>query len=231
VTDNDGASDSQTNSVTVTAPPTGGNVLTNGVAVTGLAANTGADIVYTLAVPAGATNISFNMSGGSGDADMYVKFGSTPTDSSYDCRPYVGGNTENCTGTATGGTYYVRVKAYSTFSGVSLTGSYTDGSTGTTPIDTTTSNISVAKNSWKRYTVNLDSGYSNLVITMSGGSGDADLYVRRGAQSTTSSYDCRPYKSGNNEVCSFSSPAGGTWHIDIRGYSAASGVSFRVQAD
>ena len=125
----------------------------------------------------------------------------------------------------------VRVKAYSTFSGVSLTGSYTEGSSGPTPIDSTTSNISVAKNAWKRYTVNLGSGYSNLSVTMSGGSGDADLYVRRGSQSTTSAYDCRPYKNGNNEVCTFSSPASGTWHIDIRGYSAASGVSFRVQAD
>ena len=231
VTDNDGATDTQTNSVTVTAPPAG-NILQNGVAATGLAASTGNDILYTMSVPAGATNISFSMSGGSGDADMYVRFGSAPTDSTYDCRPYVGGNTENCTGSSAGGTYYVRVKAYSAFSGVSLTGSYTEGGTGgPTPIDTTTSNISVGKNAWKRYTVNLDAGYSNLVVTMSGGSGDADLYVRRGSQSTTSAYDCRPYKNGNNEVCSFSSPASGTWHIDIRGYSAASGVTLRVQAD
>ena len=34
--------------------------------------------VYTLAVPAGATNLTITMSGGTGDADMYVKAGSTP---------------------------------------------------------------------------------------------------------------------------------------------------------
>ena len=39
------------------------------------------------------------------------------------------------------------------------------------------------------------------------------------------------YKNGNSEVCTFSSPASGTWHIDLRGYSAANGVSLRVQAD
>ena len=29
---------------------------------------------------------------------------------------------------------------------------------------------------------------------MSGGTGDADLYVRAGSKPTTSTYDCRPYK-------------------------------------
>jgi hypothetical protein len=182
-------------------------------------------------VPAGATDISFAISGGSGDADMYVRFGAAPTDSNYDCRPYVGGNNETCTGTSTGGTYYVRVKAYSTFSGVSLVGNYTEAGSGPTPIDTTTSNISVAQNAWKRYTLDLDSGYSTLTFTMSGGSGDADLYIRQGSQSTTTAYDCRPYKTGNNEVCTFNAPASGMWHIDIRGYSAASGVTLRTQAN
>jgi len=230
VTDNDGATDSQTNAVTVAAPPVG-NVLLNGVAVTGLSANTGNDIIYTMNVPAGATNISFAMSGGSGDADLYVRFGSAPTDSNYDCRPYAGGNTESCTGSSAGGTYYIRVKAYSTFSGLSLTGSYTEGGSGPAPIDSTTSNISVGSSAWSRYTLDLGAGYSNLTVTMSGGTGDADLYVRQGSQSTTSAYDCRPYKNGNNEVCTFNSPASGTWHIDLRGYSAASGVTLRIQAN
>jgi len=231
VTDNNGATGSSTQNVSVTAPPTGGNVLSNGVTVSGLAASTGADIVYTMDVPAGATSISFNLSGGTGDADMYVRFGATPTDTTYDCRPYVAGNNETCTATSTGGTYYIRVKAYSTYSGVSLVGSYTAPGAGPTPIDTTTSNISVSKNAWKRYTVNLGTGYSTLTVTMSGGTGDADLYVRQGAQSTTTNYDCRPYKNGNNEVCTFNAPASGTWYIDIRGYTAASGVSFRTQAN
>ncbi len=104
--------------------------LENGVPATALSASTGSDLVYTLDVPAGASNISFASSGGTGDADMYVKFGSTPTDSSYDCRPYENGNNETCTGTQTNSKYYVRLKAYSSFSGVSLTGSY-DGSVGT----------------------------------------------------------------------------------------------------
>jgi Zn-dependent metalloprotease len=216
--------------------PTGGttptNVLINGVAVTNLSASTNGDVVYTMDVPAGATDISFATSGGSGDADMYVKFGSAPTDSSYDCRPYVGGNNESCTGTSTGGTYYVRVKAYSSFSGLSLTGSFTEGSTGgNPPINGSESNVGVSQGQWKRYTQVLPAGYADMTISISGGSGDADLYIRRGAQSTASAYDCRPYKNGNNESCSFTNPAAGTWYIDIYGYSTASGITLTLQAN
>src|SRR3546814_11716726 len=60
---------------------------------------------------------------------------------------------------------------------------------------------------------------------MSGGSGGADRYVKFGSAPTDSSWDCRPYKYGNNETCSFSSPSAGTWHVRIKGYSAFYGVS------
>ncbi len=111
-------------------PPTGGS-LTKGVAVTNLSASTGNSLYYTLSVPAGASNLVFNMSGGTGDADLYVQFGNQPTDSSYICRPYLSGNTETCTIAApSAGTYHVRVKAYSSFSGVSLVGNYTEGGGG-----------------------------------------------------------------------------------------------------
>jgi len=105
--------------------------LTNGVAVTGQGTTSGGYLNYTLVVPAGASGLKFVTSGGTGDADMYVKFGSAPTDTVYDCRSNGGSNAETCNiATAQAGTYHVRLKAYSTFSGLSITGSYTAGGGG-----------------------------------------------------------------------------------------------------
>ncbi len=218
--------------VTDDVPPPADNVLENGVAKTGLSASTGEELLFTMAVPQNATNIAFNISGGTGDADLYVKFGSVPTDSSYDCRPYRNGNVETCTATQVNGTYHVRLKAYSTFSGVSLTGSYTEGGTppNNDPIDRTETIASLSQGQWARYTQVLPAGYSDLNVSISGGTGDADLYVRKGAASTTSAYDCRPYRNGNVENCSFTNPGADTWYIDVRGYRASSNVTLSITA-
>ncbi|HEY0661072.1 MAG TPA: S8 family peptidase, partial [Lysobacter sp.] len=53
----------------VEPPPPVGNALTKGVAKTGLSAATGAYAKFTMVVPAGASNLTFTMSGGTGDAD------------------------------------------------------------------------------------------------------------------------------------------------------------------
>lgn len=214
-------------------PPPAAGILENGVAHTGLTSPVGTDLDFTMAVPAGATNINIAMSGGTGDADMYVKFGSAPTDASYDCRPYASGNNENCTGTSADGTYHVRLKPYSNFSGVSLEGTFTTdggGTGGDLPvINETQSNVSVARRGWSRYTQTLEAGYSSFTVTTSGGSGNADLYVRHGSQSTTKNYDCRSNGTSSSETCTITNPAAGTWHIDVRGSKVVSGLTVNWQ--
>jgi PKD repeat protein len=288
------------------------------VAQTGIAATTGNYSKYTLVVPAGATGLKFVMSGGTGDADMYVKFGSAPTDTVYDCRPYVSGNAETCTiATAQAGTYYVNLKAYSTFSGVSLTGSYSTGSTNTAPTanwsastsgltatftDSSTDpqgNSTITGHSWNfgdgstststspshtyaangTYSVSetvTDSGgltntktasvtvsgggtcggavlcsgvgvalpsvatggvsgnYTMAIaanhtatFTISGGTGDADLYVKAGSAPTTSSYTCRPYTTGNSETCTVTPTTATTYYVNVRAYAGYSGVTLK----
>jgi len=111
-------------------PPPPPGELTKGVSVDNISATTGEDLVYTMDVPSGATDLSFAISGGSGDADLYVRFGAAPTASTHDCRPYLSGNNETCNfANPSAGTYYVMINAYSSYSGVSLVGDYTDGST------------------------------------------------------------------------------------------------------
>ena len=105
--------------------PGTGTVLQNNVPVTGLGAASGASLAYTVAVPSGSSQLKVTIAGGSGDADLYVRSGSAPTDTVYTCRPYLSGNNETCTISApAAGTWYVRVKAYSTFSGLTLTAQY-----------------------------------------------------------------------------------------------------------
>jgi len=116
---------------TLVAPATGPVALSKGVAVSGLAASTNNTLSFTLAVPSGASNLSFAINGGTGDADVYVRFGSAPTLSTYDCRPFLSGNSETCSFAAPqAGTWYVMVNAFTSFSGVSLTGNYTAASGG-----------------------------------------------------------------------------------------------------
>ena len=225
--------------VGVTCPSSGGGggggttALSNGVALTGQAAATGADLNYTVAVPAGASNLVISISGGTGDADLYTKFGSAPTLTSYDCRPYVSGNSESCSvASPSAGTYYVKVHGYAAFSGVTVkaTWSTSSGGGGSNVLQNgvPVSNLAGAKGAKLYYTVQIPAGAKNLAITTSGGSGDEDLYVKFGATPTTSSYDCRPYVTGNNESCTVASPSTGTYYIMLNGYSAFSGVTLKA---
>ncbi len=208
-------------------PPPTDNSLTNGQTVTGLSGSTGNEKFFTLEVPAGATNLSFNINGGSGDADLYVRFGSKPTTSTYDCRPYRNGNSETCDiSNVQAGTYHVMLRAYSSYSGVNLTGSFDEGGSNPPPVDDTLSEtgLSGARSSQQFFTLEVPAGRSQVTISISGGSGDSDLYVRYGSNPTTRTYDCRPYRNGNNETCTLNAQAG-TYYIMLRGYSAYSGVS------
>lgn len=213
-----------------TPPPAGDNVLADGVAKTGLSGARGGQDFYTMEIPANTSKVTFTMSGGTGDADLYVKAGSKPTTSSYDCRPYKGGNNEVCTiDNPTAGTYHVMLQGYSAYTGVSLQGDLTAGSAGPQPGGITETNLSASRNNWVYKTVDIPAGMTSFTVTMSGGSGDADLYVRQGSQPTTSTYDCRPYKNGNAETCTFTNPQAGTWHIGLRAYSTFSGVTLDAQ--
>ena len=167
-------------------PPTG-SVLQNGVPVTGLSGSASSELRYTIVVPSGASGLSIAISGGSGDADLYVKFGSAPTTSSYDCRPYLSGNTESCTfATPSAGTYHVLVRGYSAYSGLSLLGSYsTGGSSGGSCASGYTAYTGSLSGAGVSAYVPGSSGYTSSVSgahngRLSGpGSADFDLYLQR----------------------------------------------------
>jgi len=66
-----------------------------------------------------------NSFGGTGDADLYVRFGSKPTVVAFSCRPFTTGNDETCTVNApAAGTWYVMVRGFTAYGGLAVKGTY-----------------------------------------------------------------------------------------------------------
>jgi hypothetical protein len=103
-------------------------VLTNATPVAAAGA-TGSARWYVIDVPAAQTGLSVNLSGGTGDADLYVRQGALPTGAVYDCNSESGSNDEGCFfSNPVAGKWYVLVYGFATYSGAALTASYSDGS-------------------------------------------------------------------------------------------------------
>jgi hypothetical protein len=191
-------------------------------------ADKGEELLYQIDAPKGeyVVKLTEDPAHPGGDADLYVKVGSRPTTTSYDCRPYADGSNEICPVVlAQNGTIYVTVRGYATKSWFRLDVEPVNAPPPPPPpppsmwsgIDT---NGSVARNEEDRFeTPSLAPGRYRIETK---GSGDADLYVKKGTAPTTSSYDCRPYKSGSAEVCTITLDAPAVLHIMVRGYAANS---------
>ncbi len=177
--------------------------------------------------PFNGSDIAVAMTG-TGDADLYVRRGAQPTAADYDCRPYAGGTAEDCSVNGAG-PFYVSVNGYAATSNFTLAISFTTGTTPTpTPTPTTATVVNetgtVVAGEWKQlgpYTA----AELSAVMTVTG---DADLYVRKGAQPTSASYDCRPYKGNNvTETCNLSGAA--SYYLAINGYTASSTFALKVE--
>jgi large repetitive protein len=83
------------------------------------------------------------------------------------------------------------------------------------------------------FSIEVPPGATRFTVTLSGGSGDADLYVRRGALPAPFAYDCRPFREGNEEICTFTPPflAPGPWYIMLRGHTAYGDVRLEASHD
>ena len=137
--------------------------LSNGDIVSGLAASQNEGFTYKVVLPDGATDLDVRISGGSGDADLYVRAGQAPTLTAYDCRPWLAGNTEQCfTGAPSSGVHYISVIAYSSFSNVNLSVSWQDNVVGPPVNQAPVANIDPSNTSGKApLTVNFDGSGSS----------------------------------------------------------------------
>lgn len=77
----------------------------------------------------------------------------------------------------------------------------------------------VARNEAKSWsTPTVAAGRYQFAIT---GSNDSDLYVRIGSAPNTTTFDCRPYKTGSNETCEVELAQPAAIFVMVRGYSSA----------
>jgi hypothetical protein len=157
-----------------------------------------------------------------GDADLYVRVGSAPTTSAYDCRPYSDGSDEECTVQVTAATtVFIQVRGYG--SGSNAFRLVVSGGGGDEPPpawEGLHESGSVSRDQEVRFTTpELSAGTYRFDMT---GTGDADLYVRRGSAPNTTTFDCRPYANGSAETCSVTLQSAGAIHVMVRGYAASS---------
>ena len=128
-------------------PPVGATILSNGVAVNNLSGIENSNALFELAVPAGASNLRFVTYGGSGgDVDIYTKWNAFPTTAAYDVKSNGPTTAETITvATPQVGTYYLLTHgAWSTYTGVSLVGSFdmADATAPTVPTGLTATAVS-----------------------------------------------------------------------------------------
>lgn len=167
--------------VAVPGTPGGGGgggttTLSNGVAVTGLSGSTGAWAHFKITVPSGQTKLEIIQSGGTGDADLYVKLGSQPTSSSYNYRPYLNGNNETVTVTnPAAGDWYISIYAYSSYSSLSLKATYS-AAAGCTSVS---GSLSGTGANWysAQYTSSISGSHTGKLTGPSGP--DFDLYLQK----------------------------------------------------
>lgn len=120
-------------------------LLSNGTPTSTFSGNAGDWQCWTLDVPADATDLNVRLRNRvkgknkyGGDADLYIRYGSSPVvdpdpqsgsvpPGNYDCGSYTSNSDEECdiAGSLEAGTWYVAVYAWSDFPSVDLTGSYT----------------------------------------------------------------------------------------------------------
>lgn len=86
----------------------------------------GSGRLFRIFVPTGTTSLTFTLRGGTGDADIYVRRGTPPTNASYTFFSFNGGNDEDIVvPTPASGTWYVLVDLWDPYAGAVLTATYT----------------------------------------------------------------------------------------------------------
>ncbi|WP_235869871.1 M20/M25/M40 family metallo-hydrolase [Veronia nyctiphanis] len=89
--------------------------------------------------------------------------------------------------------------------------------------------INGAKGETVEFYIDVPESASDITVSMSGGSGDGDLYVKAFSTPTNNDWDCRPYVGGNDESCELVVKQGSRYFVNINGYTAFNDVALTAK--
>ena len=175
----------------------------------GLAGTAGSWQQFTAVVPDNALQLSVQTTGGSGDADVFVRYGDEPTTSSYDCASgWAAGIDEWCTLDApASGRWHVGVLGYASYSGLQVAARVRLPNTTTLVRDR---RVALTSQAWRQLGPYPVAPGSNFYAYVERLAGDPDLYVRWDDAPELQIWDCRPQVPDGDEVCSMTVPPGVT---------------------
>ena len=198
--------------------PTGPLILEPGTPIT-LNGATNSQRTYQLTVPEGVGKLRVLLTGFSGDADIYMRFGAAPEPGTLDCASESGFNVEECIIEApSAGTWYILVYGYSAFSNADLQAdlfaqvgerALTDG--------VATTALSGSSGDFEMFAITVPAGLDSLVVDFAA-TGDADLYLGFDRYPLLNSYECASFTETGTERCVVVTPPAGRWVIRVDSY-------------
>ena len=192
--------------------------VSSGILITsqsGSLSGTGAS--YTFSV-SGYSQVTVVMAGNeAADFDLYAKWGSAPTTSSYDARGYSSTSLEYFT-TSGSETVYIMVRSYSG------SGNWKCWVISGSPSANSGRNTGSLSDSGDTATYSLSGGGIGYAFNSGPDSSDFDLYIKWNSAPTTSDYDARGYSSWSQEIAGPVSGSG-TLYFMVRSYSGSGGYA------
>lgn len=187
---------------------------------------------YSLVVPADMTTLRVILTGGAGDADLYVHY-NEPFFSSgapqADCEAISPGSTEEecVVPLPTAGTWYIQIDAFDDYGAVgsdkvrlvAVAAEELDDNVDRGP-------LSGALDSTRWFYIDVPASQGHLNVTTSGGNGNPNMNV--GADLFAAA-NCNSGASGTVESCAIDRPATGLWYIRLVGTAAYSGVTLNAE--
>lgn len=191
-----------------------GTRLSNNEPIEGLSGLAGQWREFVISVPPGASNLVIETSGGSGSIHIFVQRNGLPTPASNLCARQTGGTAKSCTiANPQPGDYLITLRGETDYSGVILRSRYTARVGESVPV----SGLAGIEGTMLSFSIQVPAGMRNLRVAIGGGSGDVDLYVRRGAFATLERFDCAATGLGSDKACEFANPASGLWYVLVYG--------------